>query len=191
MCCLINNPINSYELASVTLLKNDLHKAPRWHQTELEMRLKPCLSLALVCSRCLNFSSPRFDPGFSDPSFLQGSVYEEPALKTTLRSSLIVWHNGSMPGIAFSIIWASFSFSFSLVSVCSYYVSVSFSLSLTPIQGYGPARVLSLSCLPWAWHTVCGQYRAVDGMTQSLCAYSLPLGKVFFFPLNWIQPSKL
>ena len=135
---------------------------------------------------------PDSDPGFSDPSFLQGSVFEEPALKTALRSSLIVWHSGSMPGIAFSIIWASFSFSFSLVSVCSYYVSVSFSLSLTPIQGYGPARILSLSCLPWAWHTVCGQYRAVDGMTQSLCAYPLPLGKGFFFsPLNWIQPSKL
>lgn len=137
MCCLINNPINSYELASVTLLKNDLHKGPRWHQTELEMRLKPCLSLALIVLAAWISLPPDSDPGFSNPSFLQGSVYEEPALKTTLRSSLIVWHNGSMPGIAFSIIWASFSVSFSLVSVCSYYVSVFFSLSLTPIQGYG------------------------------------------------------
>ena len=91
MCCLINNPINSYELASVTLLKNDLHKGPRCgqehvtHQTELERRLKLCLSLALVVLSAWIALPPDSDPGFSDPSFLQGSVYEEPALRTTLR----------------------------------------------------------------------------------------------------------
>lgn len=96
----------------------------------------------------LGFSlPPDSDPGFSDPSFLQGSVYRNLLWGQPLRSSLIVWHNGSMPGIAFSIIWASFPIFF-LSCVCVHIISVSLFLPISPPPSKNmdsmTSRILSL-----------------------------------------------
>ena len=189
MCCLINNPINSYELASATLLKNDLHKG-LWcgqeHVTHQSWRggwssVFPLPSLFSL----LGFLFPQILTlaflillSFR-AQFMRNLLWGQPLGDPGLYDTLVICQALRFP------LSGLLSHFLSLLCVCSYYVSVSFSLSLTTVQGYGLYDLkdpFSVSCLPWAWHTACGQYRAVDGMTQSLYAYSLPLGKVFFFP---------
>jgi len=162
------------------------------HTPELERRLKLCLSLALVVLSAWISLPPDSDPGFSDPSFLQGLVYEEPALRTTLRWSWIVWHPGNLPGIAFSIIWASFPFSLSLV--CVFILCISLFL---PISHHCP-RVWTLwsqgsfLCLLFTMglaHSVWSVQSCWWNDSESVRIF--PASREgFSFPLNWIQPSK-
>lgn len=126
MCHLINNPVNSCELDSVTLLKDDLsqrasmckgtclksHTRLSWRSPRLKLSI---FSLCPRWSPCLEFSSASFWPWLA-PSFLQAQFRRNLLRGQPLGPS---WLCDAMveSGMAFSIIWHSFSFSFSLVCV--------------------------------------------------------------------------